>query len=134
MAFNSYLTHEEYKQLGGTVSGDAFSILERKAQRLLDHITFNRIQHLTRIPDEVKEVLTEFINKMNDFDLQQIDGETIEEYSNGVETIKYRRSTNNQFNKELNTIAIQWLPEYLVNRSVNFDVEKYLQSESNDSE
>ena len=64
MEFVSYITYKEYVDLGGTVDEDTFTILERKAQRMVDQITFNRMQYLLVVPDEVKEVLTEFVNKM----------------------------------------------------------------------
>lgn len=133
MTFSSYLTYDEYCALGGTVSQEAFPVLERKAQRLLDYITFNRIKSLTKIPDEVKEVLTEIINRSYDFNNQTEQGDTISEYSNGVETIKYSRKTEKEQNKEFCDLAYRYLPNYLVCRSVDFDVEKYLQSESNNS-
>lgn len=131
MAFTSYMTYTEYKELGGKVSEDAFPLLERKAQRYLDSFTFNRVQYLTIIPDEVKEVLTDFIDRLNDYDSQATDGDTIEKYSNGVETIEYRQVTELELARSLCYIAYKWLPDYLITRSVNFDVNEYLQSNSN---
>lgn len=127
----SYLDYAEYLELGGTVSADAFPNLERKAQRWLDSFTFNRIQKINPVPDVVKEVLTEYIGVLSDYGNQSSSGEIIENYSNGVETIKYRRSTDEEIKKKLNTIAADWLPDYLVCRSVKFDVEAYLQPEGN---
>ena len=59
MAFERYIEYNEYLELGGKVSEDAFVLLERKAQRWLDYFTFDRVNYLTRIPDEVKEVLAQ---------------------------------------------------------------------------
>ena len=134
MAFTSYITFEEYEHLGGTVSKDAFPIIERKAQRWLDEFTFNRIPLLPEVPDEVKEVLCEFINNMDDFDKQKKDGDVIESYSNGVESLSFRRTTETELRRSLSELAVSWLPDYLVARSVNFDVRKYLQSENNNSQ
>ena len=131
MAYNSYITYDEYVELGGNLSEDDFPLFERKAQRYLDHITFDRIKSLTIIPDEVKEVLVEFIDHYSSFNAQNMDGQVISKYSNDVETITYRRETENEVNRVLYKLARTWLPEYLLNRSVNFDVEKYLQSTSN---
>lgn len=131
MAFESYLTYEEYVSLGGTVSEDAFPIYERKAQRKLDYITFDRIKYLTHIPDEVKEVLTEFINKQALYDELTGGSSAASKYSNGVETIDMSESSRKDLEKEFIGIARQWLPDYLLARSVSFDVESYLQSESN---
>ena len=126
--FNSYLSYQDYKELGGDLPEDVFTKLERKAQRYLDSITFDRIKKLTVIPDEVREVLTEFIGRMNSYNNQtKLDGDVVTRYSNGVEDFTYRRQEESSFKKELNEIAIDWLPTYLTNRLVTFDVERYLQ-------
>ena len=124
--FISYISYDDYKELGGTLSEDAFNILERKAQRTLDTITFDRIKKLDVIPDVVREVLVEFIERMNARE-NQGDSAEVSQYSNGVETITYRSRTEAAFTKELYQIAVDWLPIYLTNKMVNFDVEKYLQ-------
>lgn len=131
MTFESYITYEEYISLGGAVSEDAFPLIERKAQRTLDYFTFNRIPLLETVPDEVKEVLTEFINKMYAVDINNICASNITTYSNGVESITYNSDFEQSFNKELYDIAVKWLPNYLTARSVAFDVRKYLQSKNN---
>jgi hypothetical protein len=134
MAFHSYITYEEYQELGGKVSEDAFTVLVRKSQRLLDYITFDRIKYLTTIPDEVKEVLTEFIDRTQTFNAQTENGDTVSSYSNGVETLTYRLLTEDEQRNELCSLAYQWLPDYLLARSVNFNVTEYLQSENNGTE
>lgn len=134
MAFHSYITYEEYQELGGKVSEDAFTVLVRKSQRLLDYITFDRIKYLTTIPDEVKEVLTEFIDRTQTFNAQTENGDTVSSYSNGVETLTYRLLTEDEQRNELCGLAYQWLPDYLLARSVNFNVTEYLQSENNGTE
>lgn len=134
MAFESYLTFDEYINLGGKVSEDAFPNLERKCQRWLDSLTFNRIPHCTVIPDVVKEVLTEWVNRIYEYEsISSSEEGKLESYSNGVETIKYKDKSEVKFKKELFNLAVEWLPEYLVCRSVSFDVDEYLQSENNNS-
>lgn len=124
--FISYISYEDYKELGGTLSEDAFTILERKAQRTLDTITFDRIKHLTVIPDVVREVLVEFIERMAKRDTSG-DGGQVSQYSNGVETITYKSQSDSAFTKDLYKIAVDWLPTYLTNKMVDFDVDEYLQ-------
>jgi hypothetical protein len=135
MNFEPYITYDEYVELGGKAPLDAFSIYERKSQRLLDYITFNRIPKLTKIPDEVKEVITEFIDRYFNFDtnVKNSDSNNLSQYSNGVETFTYRRQTESSLNSDLYNLAISWLPDYLTCRSVNFDIEQYLQSNSDNS-
>jgi hypothetical protein len=132
--FKSYLTYEDYKELGGTLPLDAFTKLERKAQRWLDSFTFNRIKYLTHIPDEVKEVLVEFISKLDTVSNQRENGDLVTQYSNGVEQLTYKVLTEEETKGELYQLAVDWLPNYLTYRGVNFDVQEYLQRNSNDTE
>ena len=124
--FISYISYENYKELGGTLSEDAFTILERKAQRTLDTITFDRIKHLTVIPDVVREVLVEFIERMAQRDASGNGGQ-VSQYSNGVETITYKSQSDSSFTKDLYKIAVDWLPTFLTTKMVDFDVDEYLQ-------
>lgn len=134
MEFEGYITYEEYEGLSGKVSEDVFSKILRKAQRTLDAITFNRIPYLTTIPYIVKEVLAEFVDKIHSIESSSGDTSAVaSSYSNGIESINFREDADAQLKKELVRIAVEWLPDYLVARSVNFDVEEYLQSESNNS-
>ena len=129
MGFVSYITYEEYKSLGGTVDEDTFVILERKAQRMIDYITFHRIQYLKVIPDEVKDVLVEFVNKLGQTNATSsrtntIMGSNIDDivqYSNGVETITWRKPTYEEETKELNKYAETCLPSWLVYRGIVTD-------------
>lgn len=130
-SYKSYLTYEDYKELGGTLELDAFTKLERKAQRWLDAFTFNRIKYLTIIPDEVREVLTEFINKLDTIGKQRENGDLVTQYSNGVEQLTYKVLTEEETKQDLYQLAIDWLPNYLTYRGVNFDVQEYLQSNNN---
>ena len=131
MALNIYITYSEYVELGGTLSQDVFNKLIRRAQRFLDAYTYERIPLLDEVPDVVKEVLVEFIDKLNDFENQKAEGAVISQYSNGVESMTLKRTTEDDLKKSLSSLATSILPNYLVTGSVNFDVRKYLQSENN---
>lgn len=131
--FVKYLAFHEYQELGGTAPEDKFTNLERKAQRLLDHITFDRVKLLDNIPDEVKEVLTEIINRDYDYTVQEQTSGNLSSYSNGVEKLVYSNTAPVKKTKEYAYLVYQYLPDYLVNRSVSFDVEKYLQSKADNS-
>lgn len=134
MAFETYITFEEYGALGGNkVSADDFVKFERKARRQLDYFTFNRINSLTSVPDIVKEVLVEYIDKMYSKDVSGGSFSSASTYSNGVESFTFSEKAESQFSNELFRIAVDWLPAWLTARSVSFDVEQYLQSESNNS-
>ena len=131
LEYTSYLTYDDYKELGGTLPEKEFNQYERKAQRWLDYFTFDRCKQLDVIPNEVREVLAEFISRLLAFDQQKEAGETIKEYSNSVEQITFTVKTEKDVKSELNAIANQWLPDYLTNRLVNFDVRAYLQRDNN---
>ena len=133
MAFNSYITYNEYVELGGTLPQDVFNRFIRKAQRILDVNTYERIPLLDEVPDVVKEVLVEYIGKLNDFESQKTEGAVISQYSNGVESITFKRTTENDLRKSLASLATNMLPTYLITGSVNFDVREYLQSNGNNS-
>lgn len=133
-SYVSYLTYEDYKELGGELSLDAFTKLERKAQRWLDEFTFNRIPQLPKIPDEVREVLTEFISRLDTIANQRENGDLVTQYSNGVEQLTYKVVTEEETKGELNRLAIDWLPDYLTYRGVKFNVQEYLQSNNNNSQ
>ena len=137
MEFVSYITYKEYLDLGGTVDEDTFNILERKAPRMVDQITFNRMQYLLVVPDEVKEVITEFVNKLGQTNVSytktnSIMGSNIDDivqYSNGVETITWRKPTVEEETKELNKYAVTCLPDWLVYGGVVTDFLKLVPPE-----
>lgn len=138
MEFVSYITYEEYMSLGGMVDEDTFVILERKAQRIVDDITFYRIQYLKIIPDEIKEVLTEFINKLGQSNTirssktNTIMGSNVDDivqYSNGVETITWRKPTSEEETKEMTKYAQTCLPTWLTYRGILTDFLKLVPEE-----
>ena len=134
MTFEVYITYDEYKALGGNrVSSDDFAKFERRARRLLDRFTFDRVKSLTTVPSIVKEVLVEYIDKMYSKDVSGGSFSSASSYSNGVESFTFSENAETQFSNELFKIAVDWLPVWLTARGVNFDVEQYLQSESNNS-
>jgi hypothetical protein len=131
LEYESYLTYDDYKELGGTLPEKEFRLTERKAQRWLDYFTFDRCKQLEVIPNEVREVLKEFIDRLTAFEAQKEAGETITQYSNSVEQLTFKVKTEEDTKKELSSIALEWLPDYLTNRLVNFDVRAYLQRNGN---
>lgn len=132
--FEGYITYDEYEELSGKVPEDAFPKILRKAQRFLDSVTFDRIPHLTKVPDVVKEVLAEFVDMQFAKESATSSASSVaSEYSNGIESIVFEENSESRFRESLVRIAVEWLPDYLTARSVNFDVEQYLQSEGNNS-
>lgn len=126
-----YLTYTEYQGLGGTVSIEMFPSLNRKAQQLLDYITFNRIpqcwDNADDLPLYIKATMTDFVDQINYLNSQSTDNRVITRYSNGVEDLTYGVTNSSTIYTQLNQEAIQNLPTFLTTRVVNFDVTEYIQ-------
>ena len=54
MAHAQYLTHDEYKQYGGTLDANAFLPLELKSRKRIDYLTDSRVQNMASVPEAVK--------------------------------------------------------------------------------
>ena len=50
----AYLTFNEYRGMGGTLESAAFSLQEFRARKLLDQVTFQRVQTETPVREAVK--------------------------------------------------------------------------------
>lgn len=61
---DQYLTYEEYKGLGGTLSEMPFNILEFEARKRIDNRTQNRIKYMNSKPNEVKLCVNAMINTL----------------------------------------------------------------------
>lgn len=59
-----YLTYDEYKALGGTLSEMPFNLLEFEARKKIDNRTQNRIKYMNSKPDEVKLCVNAMINTL----------------------------------------------------------------------
>src|SRR5574344_595914 len=110
----AYLTYQEYISFGGTVTESTFNILEPKARRKVDYFTQNRLQTATTIISEVKELMTEFINKMS---VPALNG-NVTSYSNGIESFGFKENQTDAFNSELYQMAIEYLPVELISAYV----------------
>lgn len=54
MAQTVYLTYEEYVERGGASSESAFPLLEFRARKRIDRMTFSRVQDMAEVPEAVK--------------------------------------------------------------------------------
>lgn len=62
-----YLTYEEYKGLGGTLSEMPFKILEFETRKRIDNRTQNRIKYMSSKPEEVKLCVNAMINTLEQY-------------------------------------------------------------------
>lgn len=110
-----YLLYQEYISFGGTVSSSDFTNLEIKARRKLDYFTQNRLQTATTITSEVKELMTEFINRLATSPLNG----NVTSYSNGIESFGFGQNQTDALNGELYQLAIEYLPIELITATIN---------------
>ena len=111
----AYLTFAEYGTLGGTITTESvFTNLERKAERKLDSFTQDRLKTATTIISEVKELMTEFINRLQNSPLNG----NVTSYSNGIESFGFGTNQTDAFNTELYNLAIEYLPIELISSYV----------------
>lgn len=108
----TYLSFDEYTQLGGKVEKSAFPHLERKARKKLDYYTQDRLKNATVIPDEVKECMAEFIDR-----LAEQDGEKVSSFSNGSISVSFEKEEKTE--ETLWDIAVEYLPVELVRLAVD---------------
>lgn len=110
-----YLTFAEYQELGGVVEAATFSNLKRKACHLLDYWTQDRLKSATVIIPDVKELLTEMINKINSWG----SGERVTSFSNGKVTMSFDTSKTQE--QELYQLALIYLPVSLISGVVDYE-------------
>ena len=111
----AYITFAEYENFGGTVSSSDFTNLELKARHKLDYFTQNRLQTATTIISEVKELMTEFINRMAS---SPVNG-NVTSYSNGIESFGFAENQTKAFNTELYDLAVEYLPIELITCTID---------------
>ena len=78
---NQYLTYEEYQKLEGKLQQMPFNLLEYKAEKKIDEITFNRFRNLTEYPQELKLCVYELIDIFNNENNSSIVSESVGNYS-----------------------------------------------------
>ena len=110
----AYITFSEYESLGGTVSSSDFTNLELKARRKVDYFTHDRLKTATTIISEVKELMTEFINRMS---VPALNG-NVTSYSNGIESFGFKENQTDAFSSELYRMAVEYLPVELISAYV----------------
>jgi hypothetical protein len=58
-----YITFAEYQSMGGTVTSEStFSMLEYKAEKLVDYYTAGRVSKMSAVPEAVQRLMVELIN------------------------------------------------------------------------
>lgn len=63
----TYLTYDEYVELGGTIQEMPFNILEFEAEKQIDYYTYGRLKNLDEQVEEVKMCVYSLINMINEY-------------------------------------------------------------------
>ena len=98
-----YLTYQEYKGLGGTLSQTPFNLLEFEARQNIDKYTFGRLKELEEQNQEVKLCvfkLISLIDSYNSYETQNkaVASENTDGYSisYGTPSTDYAKAKNNE--------------------------------------
>lgn len=116
-----YLTYEEYRALGGTLTETPFNILEFEARKQIDLRTQNRLKNESEIPQEVKLCDFHLINKIEEYSKtidssnNNIASETIDGYSISYGTASQISEIIRSKNYELQDIMLNDLFGVIVN-------------------
>lgn len=104
---NQYLTHKEYKEIGGKLSEMPFNLLEYKAEKLIDEKTSNRFRKISKeeYPQELKICVYELISIFNSEGDSSVVSETVGNYSKTKQTKenidKTKKDIINQYLSEI---------------------------------
>lgn len=105
---NQYLSYFEYKLLGGEISEVPFNLLEYKAEKKIDEMTFNRFKKVKQYPQELKLCIFELIDIFNNEDNSGVISESVGSYS-------VSRQSKETIEKAKNNIINQYLSNTKVN-------------------
>ena len=111
----AYLTYEEYSTRGGKVDSTAFALIERHAEIHLDYYTQNRLRNADTIPEEVKDLMTKYVDILYERADSSIDN--ILSYSNGVESFHFNEKVN--ATTSMYDLAVMYLPVELISCAVD---------------
>ena len=122
-----YLTYQEYKGLGGTLSLTPFNLLEFEARREIDLRTQSRLVNEKEIPEEVKMCVYNLINTLNLYKSEESKAKFIE-FLNKIEEMKkmdndaYVKSLEENYNvykEEIEGLIEARQAEERINKFVN---------------
>lgn len=116
----SYITFNEYKNLGGKVDESAFNILIIEAEAKLNFITNGKLDKFINweiseeLPTDIKMLVVKTIDLIEDSkSLVEVTNKGISSYSNGIESISY--DTSRKPSDSISTGIYNLCKEYLWN-------------------
>lgn len=77
-----YLTYDEYKQYGGTLSETEYTVAEFKSRKRIDRLTDCRVQNMESVPEAVKLCMVSLIKLENTVGIEaQAENPVVTSYS-----------------------------------------------------
>ncbi len=102
---NQYLTYDEYKKLGGSLSEMPFSLLEYRAEKQVDELTSNRFRKISNYPIELKLCINELMTEIEKYnETGSKSSETVGNYS-----VNYDKPITSEKQKSLKNIIKTYL-------------------------
>lgn len=102
---DQYLEYKEYKKLGGNLSEMPFNLLEYRAEKQVDELTFNRFRKISDYPIELKLCINELITEIKKYnDTGTKSSETVGSYS-----VTYDKPITEEKKKALKGIIKEYL-------------------------
>lgn len=105
----TYLTYEEYLNIGGTLDKTAFDRKITRTCGIIDNATYGRIESLHGIPKPVKELCRDLVELL----VKNEDAETVQSKSQSAggvsESITYAVSTKSEQAEQINSIIYDYL-------------------------
>lgn len=117
----SYLTYNEYQNMGGTLNEVAFNSLLLDVESKLNYLTNGRIAKLDTIPQAVKTLIFKlicFYNTNSQGVTENSNMSNLTSYSNGIETFGYSAGTDDMlkgstsFDSKILAMIKEYLWEY----------------------
>lgn len=102
---NQYLTYNEYKELGGNLSEMPFNLLEYRAEKEVDELTFGRFKKILDYPQELKLCINNLITNIDKYNESETkSSETVGNYS-----VSYDKPVTKEKKEELKSIIKTYL-------------------------
>lgn len=105
-----YLTYDEFENMGGSMSEDAFPRFELKARRRIDAVTFGRLQNETPVREAVRYCMFDLIQAMHEDEANAgFSGRDITAMSNDGVSVSYASGAQSGSGSRYGNIVRAWL-------------------------
>lgn len=102
---NKYLTYDKYEELGGTVPSKSFDILEYKAEKQIDALSFGRFKNLEEYPQELEMCVYELVNMF----YQENNAGNIASETDGNYSVTYKSESKQETSNNVRNTIQMWL-------------------------